>query len=40
MMTIAEFIVDLEEMMKKVCYEEGIEYDDFLVDLAQALNKH
>ena len=36
-LTAAEFIAQLDEMVHEVCIEEGIEYDAFIADLAQAL---
>lgn len=36
-LTVAEFVADLEEMAKKICDEEGIVYEDFIADVAYAL---
>lgn len=37
--TVAELVVDMEQMMKKVCYEEGIDYNEFLVALSVAMDR-
>lgn len=39
-LTIAEMVADVEQIAKKVCEEDGLVYEDFIADLAQALAKN
>lgn len=38
MMKYDDFLVDCENIMRDACLDSGIDYDEFLLDLALAMN--
>lgn len=37
--TTKEMVESLEKIAKDVCKQEGVDYNEFIADLAQALNR-
>ena len=38
-LTREQLIQDVVELAKKVCAEEGVDYESFIADIAQAMDK-